>query len=254
MLMPLAMLVSSACGNSKTESAIDAGDAAVVPDAALVLDGGGVPAVPPDGEELCASGECNYQSQSGCTAGQTCRPELAGGAVAPSCVAAGAGQLGETCNEWGDCGRGLFCAEGECRKLCCGGDWTACPNGQSCIRQLLVRDPSTNVTLDADVDLCFPVGTCDVLDPGSCAGESGRTCQIVDPVGNVACSPLGTALDGDACGPENPCGAQLSCVGEKCRKLCRAVESASDPGCATDEVCVHYLRDPPNVGECTPAD
>jgi hypothetical protein len=180
-------------------------------------------------------------------------PTVSGSTVVPGCTLAGSRQLDQTCTEWGDCARGLFCAEGRCRKACCGGDWSACPTGQSCIRQLSIRLPGTNQDVDAGMDLCFPVGTCDVLDPSSCADAAGRSCQMVDPLGNVACAPLGQVALGQPCSSKEPCAPGMSCVDQRCRRLCRAVEGGGEPACPPSEgICVHYWRDPPGVGECTP--
>ena len=40
---------------------------------------------------------------------------------------------------------------------------------------------------------------------------------------------------------------------KECRRLCKAVEGGGEPSCKEGEgVCVHFHRDPPGVGECTP--
>ena len=255
LLMAAALGSATDCGGSDGggESAGDGG-AEDAPSGfpSVVLDGGGEVPEPPNGEDLCAEGTCNYQSQEGCAANQACTPVFAGGQVNPGCTAAGPRTLGQECEQWTDCARGQFCADGVCRKLCCGGDWTGCPEGQSCIRQLSIRDPRTQAIIDAGVDLCFPVGTCDVLDVDSCAEEPGRSCQIVDPLGNVACARAGSAALGEECSVQALCGAGMSCVGGRCRQLCRAVAGVTDTGCQSGESCIHYRRDPPDVGECTP--
>ena len=249
----LAGSIASCGGSDRPSSAEDGGSGAGGQPSGVILDGGGAIPRPPDGPSLCAPGACNYQTQSGCAMSESCVPMLNGSSLAPGCLGAGTQQLGAACSDWSDCARGLFCVEQICRKPCCGGDWTACPTGQSCIRQLLIRDPATNRDLDARVDLCFPVGTCDVLDPASCAGVSGRSCQIVDPLGNVACAPLGRAALGEPCTPAQNCVQGMSCVDDHCRRLCRAVAGGGQPACPSSEgICVHYLRDPPGVGECTP--
>jgi hypothetical protein len=242
----------SGCGSDTTKAGTDAGTGggAGVP---FVLDGGGIPAVPPDGGALCAMGACNYQTQQGCAAQQSCLPALESGSVAPKCQAAGPRARGEACTGWNDCAEGLFCAEGVCRKMCCGGDWSACPSGESCIRQLLVRNPANMALLPAGVDLCFPVGGCDVLDPSSCGETSNQSCQIVDPAGNVACAPSGSAAIGQPCNADRACVAGASCVGKTCRRLCAAVAGSTEPRCPSGEgACVHFVRDPPGVGECSP--
>jgi hypothetical protein len=247
----LAALWLIACGgDDKAPAAPDAGaqDGA----SPVMVDAGGAPATPPEGESLCKTGPCNYQTQEGCGTGESCLPELRNGAVAPSCQAAGAKQSGESCTGWNDCATGLFCAEGACRKLCCGGDWSACPAGESCIRQLLVRDRASMSDVPAGADLCFPVGTCNVLDPRACSDTPGRGCKIVDPAGNVACAPSESAGPGDGCETGRACRTGSTCVGGTCRRLCGSVDSVTVSCPAGEGTCVHYTRDPPGVGECTP--
>jgi hypothetical protein len=95
--------------------------------------------------------------------------------------------------------------------------------------------------------VCMPVGGCDVLATGTC--PSGQACTIVDPTGAVACLPEGKGTVGQDC----PCVAGFLCVADACRRLCRAVEGGGEPSCPTMEGrCVHFDRDPPGVGECTP--
>ena len=205
---------------------------------------------PPDGAAECARGACNYQTQDGCAAGEACRPQFNAmdPDVSPGCEAAGDGAVGDECAAPSDCGRGLYCAEGVCRKLCCGADWSACDDGESCIRTLQVR--AGGEVIDAGVDLCFPVGTCDIFDPDGCE-DPQRECKIVDATGAVACAPRSNADVGDACGPPTVCKQGLSCVGGYCVKLCAYVDCAS-PSCSeADGACTHFERDPPGVGECT---
>lgn len=104
---------------------------------------------------------------------------------------------------------------------------------------------------DIGMHLCFPVGTCDVLAPGDCASEQ-RTCRIVDPTGAVACAPYSDLPVDAPCSEARQCGAGLHCVDGACRRLC-AWPPCGGPGCPGREgVCVHFDRDPPGVGECTP--
>lgn len=249
-----AAVALGACGSNSSSSSppSDAGTGSDAP--GVILDGGGVVPSPPDGASLCPKGTCNYQTQSGCGATLACRPALTGGAAAPSCQTAGSKQSGAPCQAWKDCARGYLCAGGACHKLCCGGDWSACGSGQSCIRQLFVKAPDAGAPVSAGVDLCFPVNDCNVLDPNSCADAgSGQSCQIVDPIGDVACTPSGTGTVGAPCSETAPCSGGFSCVGDKCRRLCRAVVGGGQPACpASEGICVHFNRDPAGVGECTP--
>lgn len=246
-------LALSGCSSSNDTSpgGSDAGsDAGGSP--GVILDGGGEISPPPNGESLCPQGACNYQTQQGCGATEACRPAVgANNQLSPACQSAGQGKSGDSCQDWTECAHGYLCAGGECHKLCCGGDWTACPSGESCIRRLLVQVGSQNV--DSGASLCFPVNNCDVLDATSCQGQQGRSCQIVDPTGNVACAPEGQGSVGDACSETVHCSAGFSCVAHTCRRLCRAVAGGGDPSCPAGEgTCIHYNRDPAGVGECTP--
>ncbi len=222
----------------------------------LVEDFSDTVADPPDGAAECASGDCNYQTQEGCPQGQACRPQFNATepVVNPGCEAAGEVAVGEACETSADCVAAAFCAHdrdgvGTCRKLCCGADWSACDEGESCIRSLDVR--AGGEVISAGVDLCFPVGTCGIFDPKGCANDPGRECKIVDPTGAVACAPISTAQLNDPCGPPDVCAQGLNCVGGYCVKLC-AWEACGVPACTASEgTCVHFERDPAGVGECT---
>jgi hypothetical protein len=272
MLWPLrAALVSSlgavialACGGADT---VAGGYLGCGP---LYYGGGGVPE-PPDGPSLCGAGVCNYQTQGGCGAGETCAPSIDSKTKStdPACRAAGTVETRGTCDDERLCAKGLICIKsppdaetGTCRKLCCGADWTACSKGESCIRQLDASTADGGARFYAEVDLCYPVGTCNVLDPNACADER-RTCRIVDPTGAVACAPPSTLKRGDPCSAAQQCGPVLHCVAEDlgppgattdgpltCRKLCPWAKCA-ETGCESNEKCVHFDRDPPGVGECT---
>ena len=213
-----------------------------------VLDGGGEAATPPDGKALCPVGACNYQTGEGCAANMTCAPSPADGKT-PVCQTAGATVLTGPCQSWTDCTSGSICAGGFCRKLCCGKDWTGCTQGEHCLRKLEVQ--IAGQVVDTGAYLCFPVNGCSAIDPSSCAGvQPGTVCQIVDPTGATACFPEGTGVAGDAC----PCKGGFTCVNNACRQLCKAVAGGGEPSCSppTQYRCVHFTRDPPDVGECTP--
>ena len=253
-VVSILLCVSAGCGNNRVDQTVDAGSEPLR-DAgpSVILDGGGPVPPPPDGAAACPLGACNYQTQQGCSATEACRPVLDTSAVAPRCEPAGNGESRASCATSSNCTRGYFCADKLCRKLCCGGDWSACPEGESCVRSIRMALPDGGESLDTGADLCFPVGDCDVLDPASCADEAGRACQIVDPVGHVACAPEGNAGQGEPCASHDPCVRGFFCVGGACRRLCRAVPGGGEPSCpASEGICVHFNRDPAGVGECTP--
>ena len=246
----------AACGSQ--DYASSGGD--TDPECPLVVeDGGGGIDDPPDGQALCPEGACNYQTAEGCDADQACLPSYTEGSleVSPTCVDAGAGGPGDTCEDWAvpsDCGPGLFCARGVCLRLCCGGDWSACEAGTSCFRPLQIQltDDDGEHDVPANVGLCFPTGTCHVLEADSCDHDPGRTCKLVDPTGAEACVRSGEGEAGEGCEHPEFCGPGLSCVDGECRRLCRA-EACGEPSCGPDEgVCVHMDRNPEGVGECTP--
>jgi hypothetical protein len=217
--------------------------------ARVVADGGDTVPAPPDGASLCPPGPCNYQTQSGCAPGHTCQPTFTRGkGIEAGCSRAGERARGEACGAKDACARGLVCAGGFCRKLCCGRDWSACDEGESCFRQL--QFSIDDVPTDTGAWLCFPVDTCSVLDSVACG--PGRDCKLVDPTGNEACVPHSGEPVGAACSGAALCDRGLTCVHGTCRRLC-AAESCGEPGCPDGEgTCVHFNRNPPGVGECTP--
>ncbi len=250
----LALVFAAACGTADRVS----GPAGSADCPEVVEDGGGGVPGPPDGALECPEGPCNYQLNSGCDATEACLPSVDPETpeVAPACQSAGEGRAGDECTAWADpsdCAPGYFCADGACRKLCCGGDWSACDEGSSCFRPLFIRLGPVDDQQDvpAGVGLCFPTGTCDVLEPESCADEDGRTCKIVDPTGKVACVRSGSGKVGESCESAEYCGPGLSCVANECRRLCRA-EACGEPACPQSEgICTHFDRNPPGVGECS---
>jgi hypothetical protein len=221
----------------------------------IVENAGDVIPAPPDGASLCPDGPCNYQTQEGCADDMSCLPTRMTGSttVQPACIAAGTRTRGDTCDPNNPCERGHFCANGYCRKLCCGQDWSACDEGESCFRSLLLQVDGEIV--DSGAWLCFPVDTCDVLTSRACDSQ-GFDCKMVDPRGKEACIPPSGEQLGEPCSSANACARGLTCVGEpgdtRCRRLCRA-EECGEPSCPSSEgYCVHFNRNPPLVGECTP--
>jgi hypothetical protein len=256
-----------ACGSA--DSATTSGDRC------FIYFGGGTPPDPPDGASLCPAGTCNYQSQQGCPANQTCFPhyDARSNSVVATCGAVGTQKSGQPCGGEGQfCARGLICVDGACAKACCGGDYSACGAGESCIRQAVAFQtpsdagvPGKVIAYDEGLGTCAPVGNCDLLNSTSCAGDTKRpVCRIVDPTGAVACSPEGDRDVGDDCDADHQCHAGQHCAGNsdestpsavstKCVKLCRFGDCTGKPACGASEgFCVHFQRDPAGVGECTP--
>ncbi len=233
------------CGESSEEQP-DAGRPIdpVIPSA--LLDGGGGVPIPENGELSCPMGACNYQSGTGCGPGEACRPTANGNLVRPACVPAGSSQEGEACAADGDCAALHFCASRVCRRMCCGDDWTVCPDGRSCF-------VDRNVSLDGSAvptgaATCAPSGECDLLEPEA-GCEAGSACLVVDSRGAGACLPPGDGEAADPC----PCAGGFVCATGTCRRLCRAGGDGGGPFCPPGEgVCVHFDRNADGVGECTP--
>jgi hypothetical protein len=248
-----ALALSSAAGCAGTTGSSDAqisssGGGGSGPTVQVNLDGGGAPAVPPDGAAACPGGVCNYQTGKGCSgATSACVP--AGTPITPVCLAPGAAGPSAPCVQVTDCIAGYACGGGTCHKLCCGGDWTGCndPN-EHCIVGLNEGNAPTGAML------CYPVNTCDALTPSSCT-QPGTSCVIVDPTGATACIGAGTGQAGQPC----PCAGGFLCIqppmggAPTCARLCKAVEGGGAPYCQPNEgICTHYTRDPAGVGECQP--
>jgi hypothetical protein len=224
----------------------------------IVTDGGGGIVMPADGSQApeCQTSLCNYQSQEGCAADESCLPIVVAGAITPACEKVGTSTLGTACGTTA-CERGQTCElDGYCRKLCCAGDWTVCEAGESCFPGFAYTIDNTDTPTGAWV--CYPVGTCSVLDPHPAACRADQDCKMVDSRGSEACVPKSGGELGEACSRASGrlCGAGLTCVGQPgsttCRRLCRA-EECGEPACLEGEgTCVHFDRDPPGVGECTP--
>ncbi len=233
--------------------------------------GGSVIPDAPDGPSLCPTGACNFQTQVGCSSSQTCSPHYddTSSSVVPACLPTGKQPVGAACDDTASqlCAPGLLCADGKCAKPCCGGDWTACNDGESCIRSATVFKTSSGMEVPYDQGLgtCAPVGTCNVLDPESCTSDPTRpVCRIVDPRGFTACQPHSSGGDaqlGESCSEQKQCAAGLHCAGDLdadasaqtvCVRLCAWGSCDGTPACGKDEgLCVHFLRDPDGVGECT---
>ncbi len=246
-----ALVLSAGCGTTtsvSTPAPFDAGCA----DPNIIQDAGDSIELPDAGAPQCPSGVCNYQTQTGCSADQACRPQFnaVSSDVSPGCEAAGAGKSGATCASGGDCAVDYFCAANVCRKQCCAGDWSVCDTGESCFRSLEVE--AGGKVVDSGMSLCFPVDGCDPLEPSSCPGAPAQGCRIVDSRGLTACVPVGTTGPGGACATPNDCAVGSICSLGACRALCRA-DVCGVPACTAGEgTCVRYSRDPAGVGECTP--
>jgi hypothetical protein len=223
----------------------------------IIMDAGASTPVAPDGAASC-SDACNYQTQEGCDAGSMCHPAVdSEQEVTATCQPAGTLAAGEPCS-WLECQPGYICAaDGRCRHLCCGGDWSVCQADESCTGAVELLAPAGFV-VSAGVGVCEPTDDCDVFDETSCPG--GQSCYIIDSRGGLGCLPTGSSDAYELCSTVELCKAGLTCVASHngvgtCRRLCRAVVGGT-PECPPTEgmTCSHYAHDPPGVGECVPFD
>jgi hypothetical protein len=249
--LPLVLALMASCGTPDGAEDVE-GDQVCAP---VVANAGDTIPDPPDGAALCPPGICNYQTQEGCAEDQACQPDFTddGAGVEATCLPAGERAPGETCNSQLRCQRGALCAEGVCRKLCCGRDWSACDEGESCFHTFSLQPPG-QPPQNTGAWLCYPVGTCSVLRTDQCGPD--KDCKMVDPRGSEACVPKSPGELHELCSSERVCGAGLTCVGQPgeatCRLLCSA-EECGTPACPEEEgTCVHFNRNPRGVGECTP--
>ena len=214
----------------------------------------------PNGVDLCPSGPCNYQDQSGCAADRNCAPAptAAGSGITPACIPitiprSGEGTTGDACRTSNECAKGYACGGGACRRLCCGLDRDACGAGETCFQELFMALEADGEQISTGAYLCYPTG-CDVLTSEDC--PAGFDCKIIDPAGTTACIPPSPEELGEPCEAPSICRRGLTCVGpdgqKTCRRLCRH-EACGEPACQPGEgACVHFNRDPEGVGECTP--
>ena len=173
------------------------------------LDAGPSTAVSPDGSSSC-EGSCNYQTQAGCDSGFMCSPQMnVNQTVTASCQTAGTIAAGETCT-WAQCQPGYLCAaDGHCRHMCCGDDWSVCAANESCTGAVALLPVGGSTPVPAGVGLCEPTDDCDVLDSESC--PSGQSCYIIDSRGGVKCLSTGSRDVNESCSATELCKAGLSC-------------------------------------------
>lgn len=258
-VLPALCATGALTGCQSTQDPVRASDSDASTGSSILLDAGPSTPVPPDGAASC-SGGCNYQTQDGCAAGSMCHPQMdSEHKVTATCQPAGALAAGETCT-WLGCQPGFICAaDGRCRRLCCGGDWSACEANESCTGAVeLLAPDSSDLVVSAGVGVCEPTDDCDVFDTSSC--PPGQSCYIIDSRGGVSCLPSGSSDAYELCSAAEWCKAGLTCVAGHngvgtCRRLCRAVAGGGTPECPPQEgmICAHYVTDPPGVGECVPS-
>jgi len=255
-LATLLLLLTQSCSTSQTANRTEP-DAASTGSTQVFLDAGPTTAVPPDGGSSCPPASCNYQTQQGCLAGQMCHPVLNTSSVSPECVDAGTSTASEAC-AWQQCQAGLFCgANGQCQRLCCGGDWSVCAVGETCSTEILLQLGDAGTPIPSGVRVCEPTDNCDVFAATTC--PTGKSCYIVDSRGGTKCLTTGTVPFNGSCAATQRCAPGFTCVQSSastagnCRRLCRAVLGGAEPFCPQSEgYCAHFVHDPAGVGECTP--
>ena len=263
----MAMGWAAACGSADSTTT-----STPAPSVCLVYSGAGAQMTPDGGTttKACPAGPCNYQTQAGCKATETCFPhyDATSNKVVPTCGAIGTQTTGEACNSADQlCARGFICVDGACAKACCGGDDSACETGERCIRQAtaFLTSSGQKISYDEGLGTCAPINDCNVLDSVStCKSDAKRpVCRVIDASGTVACRPTGDRDLGQACDSANQCGPGQMCAGyasgeastnvaTKCVRLCKWGDCRSKPACPEAEgPCIHFDRDPDGVGECT---
>ena len=224
----------------------------------IILDAGPLTPVAPDGAAFCNTG-CNYQTQVGCDVGLMCHPAMdSEQEVTATCQPAGTLAAGEACT-WLGCQPGYICAaDGRCRHMCCGGDWSVCEANESCTGAVELLTLGSSVAVSAGVGVCELTDDCDVFDESSC--PTGQSCYIIDSRGGLGCLPTGSSDALELCSATELCKAGLTCVASQngvgtCSRLCRAVAGGGAPECPPTEgmTCAHYASNPPGVGECVPS-
>lgn len=210
-----------------------------------------------------ASLPCNPITSTGCDGGLAC---LAVGnyLAAPmiSC-ATGAVTLGGLCGAAAagpQCGAGLLCQDGVCRRLCCAGDPHSCTQAD-------LAPGSTCVVAVSETGLGACNKTCTWTTQTGCTGS--ETCGPVSNTGVPSiCVPAGSAFVYAACDPRigngRDCGPGLYCVGTntantafRCLRICD-YDASPDGGvgiCPSGSGCLGLgsMQFPRNFGVCVRA-
>lgn len=212
-------------------------------DAALATDGG------PSGDggaSLCTWTDCDPRTADGCD-GTSC---VLWGEAATCEAEPGALGRDAPCTRVGECAPGLACflvnGSGQCGRICCPDDGSACVDGATCGGSGRLVDGT-----ETSWGRCLARRSCDVHDPsGVCEDREG--CYIVSPTGGTECRIAGTATAGEACTAQEDCEAGFFCGGVGVTKRCVQICRLDSPGdCAEGESCVAQVHTPTGSGLCS---
>jgi len=176
--------------------------------------------------DLCGGGCMTGDQAIGCTTAMnpestsqiSCQIVSRETGASAECLPAGTSQIGEACEDAGDCAASLGCVRqasgvGVCRPYCCG-DVEACESGSYCASATMNEDAA--MLSPTQIPVCVPGTQCKLLDDTSCTG--GLTCTLVRGDGTTDCVTPGEGKLGDGC----PCAAGFVCAKSlnKCVALC----------------------------------
>lgn len=184
-----------------------------------------------------ASGKCDPIAQCGCNADQNC--DFSGATDGRTiCIPAGTTPAWHSCDDFGQCEKGLGCVSQACKPFC-EQDADCSASGGKCGQLYIDQNGSAKPIEHAKA--CST--QCDLRQPGLICGP-GVSCVLIDDDGSTDCvGGFGTATGAGACAGNAgmKCAPGHICINQKdCLKWCR-VGYAGD--CAGGQKC--YQLDPP---------
>lgn len=207
----------------------DAGDTDAGDTDAGEADAGETDAGADGGARLCTAGggECDVALQD-CPTDYACYFAEVGGVAATRCeLVFDPGGDGDPCSFADDCGPGLTCRAGVCRRYCCPDAALDCPGGQACVR--IAEAPN--------LGHCAPPDACTLAPNAGCATGSG--CYPGATAETVGCFGAGSIPEGGTCAAVNACAPGNVCLGAAepftCLRVCRT--AMGDADCDAPHVC-----------------
>lgn len=174
-----------------------------------------------------------------------------------SCEEAGASEEGDTCGAQGDCGRGMGCYGGVCRRFCI--DVLDCNNSA-----LAYCEKPDEEAAWTDEKICNY--TCDPVRPSLPRGDfapcaPGQACAHSGLQSGSSCVQAAkNGQEGDACKGSLECGPGLVCLGNgRCARYCWVDEDDCGAGrcqalqvVSSDESVAKMVLGGLEVGVCIP--
>jgi len=212
------------------------------------------------GVRFCTAG-CDTRADTGCNAGQTCRPEGDSTGLWADCSTAGSGTQGAGCALGGDtaCAAHHVClgsgSAARCSRYCSAdGDCTVLGSTSWCVFQVVDRTGASIPGFSVCSDQC------DVFADTVCSprGEACRLNAFGRGSGAASyCEPVGTGGQNAACpGGSADCQTGFDCYsvtgyGSICLRYCRL--PSGSPGCTVSALCQSAGTGfPAGVGVCVP--